>query len=92
MNYIPISNLRRSARAAAAPGPVFRFSFSTLDGFRESRSFKTLKGAKAYFDRRMGTSFDVSGLGYAVDMFGTGKLYLSGASWTDLLGYNPLGD
>lgn len=69
---------------------VFKFYFTTIDGFRESRSFKTLKGAKAYFDKRMGSTYDISTLGYAVDMFGTGKLTLSGATWTELLGYNPL--
>ena len=72
-----------------ALAPVIKLRYSTLDGFRESRSFKTLAGAKAYATRRVGTAYDVSlAFNYAVDMFGTGKLSIvAGTTWKDLLGY-----
>lgn len=68
---------------------MIKLSYSTIDRFYETRSFKTLKGAKAYFDRRIGTTYDI-GFNYAVDMFGTGKLrILEGTTWAELLDYNP---
>lgn len=68
-----------------------KFRFNTIDRFSESKTFRSLAGAKAYVKKRLGDTYDVSGLGYAVDMFGTGKLTLvSGATWTELLGHDPL--
>ena len=67
-----------------------KFRLSTIDRFSETKTFRTLEGAKTYVKKRLGDHYDV-GMGYAVDMFGTGKLViLGGTTWTELLGYDPL--
>lgn len=67
---------------------VIRIRYSTIDHFSETRTFKTLKGARRYAKRRMGTMFDI-GSGYAVDMFGTGKITVSGTDLYTLLDVTP---
>ena len=62
---------------------LIKLRYSTIDRFSETRTFKTLKGARAYAKRRIGTTFDL-GSTYAVDMFGTGKLEASGVSLAEL--------
>jgi hypothetical protein len=52
---------------------VIRVRYSTIDRFSESKRFKTLKGARAYVARRLGTSYDLGG-NYAVSGDGVGKL------------------
>jgi hypothetical protein len=56
-----------------------KLRFSTIDHFRETKTFKSFKGARAYAQRRIGTHFDISEtFGYAVDMHGVGKLEIVG--------------
>jgi len=66
-----------------------KLHYSTLDRFSESRTFKTLAGAKAYATRRLGTYYDVSlAFNYAVSGDGIGKLSIrAGTTWKDLIGY-----
>lgn len=52
---------------------VIKVSYSTLDRYYESRRFKTLKGARAYVAKRLGTSYD-AGVAYAVSGDGVGKV------------------
>lgn len=63
--------------AAPKPTPtlpeVIKVNLRTIDGYSESRRFKTLKGARAYAAKKLGTSYDI-GLSYAVDMYGVVKL------------------
>jgi hypothetical protein len=59
-------------------------TFTTIDGFKERKTFKTLEGARRYAKRRMGDNFDI-GSYYAVDMYGTGKLMVDGTSLAKLL-------
>jgi hypothetical protein len=66
---------------------LIKLRYETIDGFRESKVFKTLDGARAYFRRRIGETYDVGvTFGYAVDAYGTGKLMIrEGTTWPELL-------
>lgn len=67
-----------------------RIRYSTIDGFYESRRFKTLAGARAYARKRIGTTYDIGEtFGYAVDMHGIGKITASGATLEELLSDEP---
>lgn len=67
-----------------------KFTYATIDHFSESKTFKTLEGARAYLRRRLGDSYDVSLMGYAVAFDGVGKVTLrGGATWKELLGSDP---
>lgn len=73
----------------AGTGRVIKLAFTTMDGFREYKTFRTLKGARAYAKKRLGDAYDVSHtFGYAVNAWGDGKLRVDGATWTELLDYN----
>lgn len=67
---------------------TIKLTYSTIDRFSESKTFKTLEGARAYFARRIGTSYDISEtFNYAVDAYGTGKLTIrEGTTWAELTG------
>jgi hypothetical protein len=52
---------------------VIKVHYSTIDRYSESRRFKTLKGARAYVAKRLGTSYD-AGIAYAVSYDGVGKV------------------
>lgn len=61
---------------------------STLDGHRESRRFATIKGARAYAQRKIGPHPEI-GSGYAVSPWGDAKITVSGdCSLTDLFEYD----
>jgi len=60
-----------------------RTSYRTVDRYYESRRFKTLAGARKYARKRMGENCDY-GMSYAVDMYGTGRLRVTGATLTEL--------
>lgn len=60
-------------------------TFSTIDRFRQTRHFKTLKGAQKYAQKRVGAHPDVSETyGYAVDAYGVGKVQLRGATFVEV--------
>lgn len=60
--------------------------YKTIDRFSERRTFKTLKGARAYARKRMGTSYYISEtFHYAVSFDGVGKLEARGATLDELL-------
>ncbi len=54
-----------------------------VDGGGESRTFKTLEGARKYASKVLGPNFDV-GMGYAVSGSGTLTLRVAGANLSDL--------
>ena len=47
--------------------------YRTIDGYRETRHFKTIKGAQRWAGELMGENFEI-GPGYAIDMYGIGRL------------------
>ncbi len=64
---------------------MIRTSYRTVDRFYQSRSFKTLAGARRYAHRVMGEHPDVSEtFGYAVSFDGTAKLSVRGVLLADL--------
>ena len=58
--------------------------FSTLDGHRESRRFATIKGARAYAQRKIGPHPEI-GTGYAVSPWGDAKITVSGGCTLEAL-------
>lgn len=67
---------------------LIKLRFTTIDHFSESKTFKTLEGARAYFKRRMGDAFDISvNFNYAIDAYGVGKLSIvEGTTYNELAG------
>lgn len=63
--------------------PKITVRYSSIDRFSETRHFKTLAGAQAYAQMRVGRHPEV-GCGYAVCGDGVGKVTVSGASLSDL--------
>ena len=59
--------------------PVINVYLSTLDGHRESRRFATIKGARAYAQRKIGPHPEI-GSGYAVSPWGDAKITVSGCT------------
>ena len=57
--------------------------FSTIDRYRESRTFATLAGARSYAQRKIGAHPEM-GSGYAVSAWGDAKVTVSGCSLDDL--------
>ena len=47
--------------------------YRTIDGYSKTKHFKTLKGAQRWAGELMGENFEI-GPGYAVDMYGTGRV------------------
>lgn len=65
---------------------MIKIIYSSIDGFRKARSFKSLKGAQAFAHRYVGPHPD-RGSSYAVSDDGIGKIvigYGSGISLADL--------
>jgi hypothetical protein len=53
--------------------------YSTIDHFRETRKFRSLKGAMRYAHRRVGPHAEISpNFGYAVSEDGIGKITVEG--------------
>lgn len=65
---------------------VIKLTFSTVDRFRESRTFKTLKGAQTYAHKKVGAHPDISEMfQYAVGTYGDAKLEIrEGTTFTEL--------
>ena len=59
--------------------------YSSIDGYREKRSFKTLAGARKYAQHRVGKSPEI-GSYYAVSGDGVGKVTVDGVPFTHLFG------
>jgi hypothetical protein len=62
-----------------------RVTYSTFDRYRESRRFKTLKGARAYAQRKIGVHPEISvTFHYAVSAYGDAKIEVRGATLAEL--------
>lgn len=57
--------------------------YSAVDGFRMTRTFKTLRGAQRFAQRYVG-EFPEQGRGYAVSDDGVGKVTCTGCTLRDL--------
>lgn len=57
--------------------------YSAVDGFRKTRKFKTLKGARKFAHDYIGPHPEI-GRGYAVSGDGVGKIEVDGAALDDL--------
>lgn len=62
-----------------------KITYTSIDGVRKSRTFKTLKGARKFADDMVGPQ-DVEGGYYAVSSDGVGRITWSGVSRADLFG------
>jgi hypothetical protein len=60
-----------------------KITYRTIDGFRMSRSFKTIKGARAFAHKYVGEAPEI-GSRYAVSADGIGKITVEGVSFRDL--------
>lgn len=66
---------------------VIKIRYTTIDHYGESRKFKSLKGAQAYAQSRMGKHFDISeNFGYVVSGDGVAKLIATGVDLYTLMG------
>lgn len=75
----------RSSTTMASKTPrEVKTHFSTIDRYHESRSFKTLEGARAYAHRKVGAHPEYSSFGYVVSSYGDAKLTFSGATFEEL--------
>lgn len=65
---------------------IIKLTFSTVDRFRETRTFKTLKGARKYAQGKIGTHPEVSRtFGYAVSSYGDAKIEIrEGCTFAEL--------
>ena len=63
---------------------VIKLKYSSVDGYRKTRSFKTLKGARAFAQHYVGKNPEM-GSTYAVSGDGIGKIVVvEGIALTDL--------
>ncbi len=53
--------------------PDITVRYRTIDGYGKTKRFKTLKGAQRWANELMGENFEV-GTGYAIDMYGVGRV------------------
>ena len=67
---------------------MIKIRYSSVDGFREKRSFKTLVAARAYAQKWVGIHPEI-GSQYAVSDDGIGKIEVHGAALADLFGDEP---
>ena len=56
----------------------------TIDGIRERKVFKTLKGAQNYLRKWFGECGSNDMPGYIVDDYGVSKAYVSGATFKEI--------
>jgi hypothetical protein len=67
-----------------------KVTYSSIDGVRKSRRFKTLAGASAFAKHWIGDSPDISGFSsYAVSDDGVGKITCTGCTLTALFYGEP---
>lgn len=65
---------------------MIKVKYSSVDGYRKVKSFKTLKGARKYAQFMIGKNPDM-GSSYAVSNDGIGKIEIgAGAALADLFG------
>lgn len=62
---------------------MFKVQYSSIDRYRETRTFKTLAGARAYAVKWVGANPDTCG-SYAVSDDGVGKVEVTGATLAEL--------
>jgi hypothetical protein len=62
---------------------AIKVRYSTVDGFKKARTFKTLKGARDFAHHFLGKHPDL-GTSYAISSDGIGKITVQGASLADL--------
>jgi hypothetical protein len=59
--------------------------YSSVDGFKAKRTFKTVAAARAYAVARVGAGAEVSRSGYAISGDGVGKITVEGIDLGELL-------
>jgi hypothetical protein len=64
---------------------MIKVKYSSVDGYRKTKPFKTLKGARKYAQRCVGENPDM-GSHYAVSFDGIGKIQVEGVALADLFG------
>jgi hypothetical protein len=64
---------------------MIKVKYSSIDGGRVSRSFKTLKGARKFAQHWVGKNPEI-GSSYAVSGDGIGKIEVDGCPLADLFG------
>jgi hypothetical protein len=67
---------------------MIKVKYSSIDGYRKTKSFKTLKGARKYAQDRVGKNPDM-GRWYAVSFDGIGKIEVEGVPLDELFGDEP---
>jgi len=93
INYLTCVNLSqltceclqgtRPIETNGAHNMTIKITIRAVDGFSQTRSFKTLAGARRYAVERVGDAPDL-GTTYAVDLYGVVTLYAEGVSLQDL--------
>ena len=63
---------------------MIRVTYNSIDGCRKSRTFKTLKGAQAFAQHWIGSTYVEFGSFYAVSGDGVGRITCSGCTLRDL--------
>jgi len=63
--------------------------YSSVDGFSQTRRFKTLRGARAFAQKWVGPTPDVGGW-YAVSFDGIGKIEVAGVTIKQLFDMLPV--
>jgi hypothetical protein len=64
---------------------IIKVRYSSVDGYRSTRPFKTLKGARKFAQARVGKNPEM-GSTYAVSGDGIGKIQVEGAKLSELFG------
>ena len=62
---------------------MIKLRYSSCDGYRVTKSYKTLAGAQAYAHRMIGR-FPETGMSYAISGDGIGKITVEGATLREL--------
>ena len=62
---------------------MIKIRYDAVDGFKATRQFKTIEGARRYAHERVGEHPEISSR-YAVSQDGVGTIYVSGATLEDL--------
>lgn len=67
---------------------MIKVKYTSVDGYRSTRPFKTLKGARAFAQKYVGKNPDMGSF-YAVSSDGIGKITVEGVPLKDLFGDEP---
>lgn len=69
---------------------MIKLTYESVDGFRQHKQFKLLRGARKYAQDMVGKTPEISSLGYAVSFDGVGKIHnVAGCRLQDLFGDEP---